>query len=491
MTSRKKILSNRSNAKLSTGPSDEALGRTRFNGLKHSMRAQTLLLPAESPLALEALRERWFDRLNPRDQAEADLVSDYVKARWFHQRAERSLHRYLKADIAQAAAREDEEVASDIRTLFADARGHHSLYAVSKVSDGGPTTSHPAAGGGKDAEHPCTIVNRLESSEKGCLALIGYWKNLRTRLVDALEWQPQDRLKAIRMLGWHPLDVLEDQRILIIYTGCFALHPAGKSDPLEDLKCEMSTPEAEPFLKRARTRWPLILDASETAKAKQAMFDLVDRQVERLEAKAEAHRGAMDGDQESPGVSCAGDASLEVDRLRRYELASDRRAKRCLDAFYKFRREMGEEGGERNADDDRGHETDGEGTAEGRTEDGGRRAEDGGQVGGRRTEGGGDGGVEKNTTDLRPGSVVGEALSNGPEKNLATEANTELTASKDAGATEVAPVNDKVEIALAGLSGGRGAGLGWVATRPMGGGKASAAIEEMIFAGGPLMRPTS
>jgi hypothetical protein len=392
MTSRKKILSNRSNARLSTGPSDDALGRTRLNGLKHGMRSATVLLPGESALALEALRETWFDRLNPRDQAEADLVSDYVKARWFHQRAERSLHRYLKADIAQAAAREDEDVASDIRALFSDSRGHHSLYAISKVSDGGPTTSHPAAGGGKDAEHPRTIVNRLESSEKGCLALIGYWKGLRTRLVDSLEWQPQDRLKAVRMLGWHPLDILEDQRILIIYTGCYALHPAGNPDPLEDLKCEMSTPEAEPFLKRARTRWPLILDASETAKAKQAMFDLVDRQVERLEAQVEAHRGSTDGDTEGPGVSCAGDASLEADRLRRYELASDRRAKRCLDAFYKFRREMGEEGGEPNAEDERGGERDGEGRAEVGGRRAGRRTERGGrrrQLAGRRTEGGG------------------------------------------------------------------------------------------------------
>jgi hypothetical protein len=473
MTSRKKILSNRSNAKLSTGPSEEATERTRFNGLKHSMRSETLLLPGESALALEELRESWFDRLNPRDRAEVDLVSDYVKARWFHQRAERSLSRYFKADIAQAAAREDEAVASDVRALFSDARGHHSLYAVSKVSDGGPTTSHPAAGGGKDAEHPRTIVNRLESSEKGCLALIGYWKNLRTRLVDGLEWQPQDRLKAIRMLCWHPLDVLEDQRILIIYTGCFALHPAGKSDPLEDLKCEMSTVEAEPFLKRARTRWPLILDASDTAKAKQAMFDLVDREVERLEAKVEGYRGSMDGDAESPGVSCAGDASLEADRLKRYEHASDRRAKRCLDAFYKFRREMGE----------------------GRTEDGGRREEeggqDGGQVGGRRAEDGGNEGGAENGVALRPGSEVHEALSNGPEKKLTSEANSELVASKGAGITEVAPVSNKVEVALAGLAAGSDAGLGCVATRAMGGGKVSAAIEEMIFASGPLMRPTS
>ena len=46
------------------------------------------------------------------------------------------------------------------------------------------------------------------------------------------------------MLGRQPLDILEDQRILLIYIGCFALHPAGKTEPLDDLKCELSTPEA-------------------------------------------------------------------------------------------------------------------------------------------------------------------------------------------------------------------------------------------------------
>jgi hypothetical protein len=92
---------------------------------------------------------------------------------------------------------------------------------------------------------------------------------------------------------------------------------------------------------------------------------------------------------------------------------------------------------------------------------------------------------------VRPGSGVGEALAIGPEKNLTTEANSELTASKGAGITEVAPVNDEVEIALAGLSAARGAGIVCDTTRAMGGGKVYGALEEMIFAGGPLMRPTS
>ena len=142
MTSRAKIISNRRNSKRSTGPSEEAKAWTRLNGVTHGMRSRTLLLPGEDPLALDALRDTWVNRLRPRDPAEDELVSDYVNAVWLHRRSDRALFRYLKADIEQAARREDESVASDIRGLFSDVRGHHSLYAIGTgEACGGPTTS--------------------------------------------------------------------------------------------------------------------------------------------------------------------------------------------------------------------------------------------------------------------------------------------------------------------------------------------------------------
>ena len=191
MTSRAKIISNRRNSKRSTGPSEEAKARTRLNGVTHGMRALTLLLPGEDPLALDALRETWVNRLMPRDPAEDELVSDFVNAVWLHRRSDRALFRYLKADIEQAARREDESVASDIRGLFSDVRGHHSLYAIGTGGCGGPTTSKPTEDTKDDPNAPSTLVNRLESSEKGCLALTAHWKILKSRLEQGLEWQPQ------------------------------------------------------------------------------------------------------------------------------------------------------------------------------------------------------------------------------------------------------------------------------------------------------------
>ena len=152
------------------------------------MRSAALLLPGENGLELDALRETWVNRLKPRDPAELELVLDYVNAVWLHRRADRSLFQYLKADIEQAAAREAESVAGDICGLFSDAQGgHHSLYAISTAACGGPTTSKPIGDTTKtDPNEPSILVNRLESSEKGCLALTEYWKMLRSRLEQGL-----------------------------------------------------------------------------------------------------------------------------------------------------------------------------------------------------------------------------------------------------------------------------------------------------------------
>ena len=71
------------------------------------------------------------------------------------------------------------------------------------------------------------------------------------------------------------------------------------------------------------------------------------------------------------------DQSPDGERLRRFELACQRRAHRCLDAFWKHRREMERtEGGGRRAED--GGTAEGGGRRGRRTEGGGRRAEEGG-----------------------------------------------------------------------------------------------------------------
>ena len=89
---------------------------------------------------------------------------------------------------------------------------------------------------------------------------------------------------------------------------------------------------------------------------------MLTENLERLEAKLEGYRGVAGEQAVSTAGRLAFEQSPDGERLRRFELASERRKQRCLDAFWKYRREMDRGGGRRT-----------------RTEGGGRRAEEFGQ----------------------------------------------------------------------------------------------------------------
>jgi hypothetical protein len=340
MTSHKKIISNRKNAKRSTGPSEEAKERTKMNALRHGLRSAALLLPGEDPQKLQELTETWVSSLKPRDSGEDDLVQDIVKAFWFNLRAGRAMHETLKGQIEQAVEQEDQSVGLDLRRLFWDAREPHCMYGIRSSACGGPHTSAPKTP--EDPLDPSDLVRRLESSAKGCEALAAHWRSLRERAEQGLEWQSHDRLKAVRLLGRQPIEIVDDQRVWLIFVASFVLHPLGKKNAFEDFKTDMATVERPPFEDRIRLRWPGLLDESDTAKAKQALLDIVDRSLERLEAKLEVFRSIAGEQTTSRAGRLAFDQSAEGDRLRRYEMASHRRAHRCLDAFWKYRRENGD-----------------------------------------------------------------------------------------------------------------------------------------------------
>ena len=452
MTSKAKVASNRANSKLSTGPSEGAKARTRLNGVKHGLRAETMILPGEDPLELDALRETWVNSLRPRDDAEDELVSGVVKSFWFSRRADRAVFEHLKARIEQAEKQAAASVDEDIRRLFSDARGHHCMYATSAATCGGPFTSSPT-GDRENPDEPATLVARLESSEKGCLELIGNWRMLRERVEQGLEWQAHDRLKGIRMLGKQPVQAAEDPRVWLIYVGNYALHPAGKQHAFGDFKCEAGTPQVKEFLDRVLDRWPLLLDASDTPKAKQTLLDLVDRNLERLTAKLEVHRSVAAELAASRAARGASDPSLEADRLKRYGEASLRRAHRCLDAFWKYRREQD---AERNA------------------EDGGISAEDRGRM-----------------TEDRGELGAAEEAAMAAEEKSPSEANVTISAAEAAGLKEVETCKETLEIALAQIAklhemgfGAPGTSIGEFAT-------GTAALEHMVFSGKPLLPPVS
>src|SRR4051812_34642603 len=74
------IAARRANGLKNTGPKDTS--KTKFNGLKHGMRAETLVLPGEDPARYEARLAALIQRHNPQDEATRFEVEWAAKAAW-------------------------------------------------------------------------------------------------------------------------------------------------------------------------------------------------------------------------------------------------------------------------------------------------------------------------------------------------------------------------------------------------------------------------
>ena len=180
---------------------------------------------------------------------------------------------------------------------------------------------------------------------KGCEALVGNWRALRERIEEGLGFQPPDRLKLLRMVGKQPLDVTEDRVIAQVYVASFAVHPFGRKNAYQDLQSDTNRREHKLLLKRIRSRWPLVMDASDTATAKQFLLDLIDRNIAGLEAKLAVHRERADLYAKRTAHKIVYENSREGESLRRLQMAWDRRYHRSKNGFWKHRRETeGDEG---------------------------------------------------------------------------------------------------------------------------------------------------
>src|SRR5579871_1412578 len=105
--------------------------KTRFNALKHGLRAKTLLLPGENAEALRARHEAFNASIAPVDEVERLLVERLVKISWRLQRIDRALEARSAdpdPDEADRLAAEADFVALMGRRLIRDPRGPTGVY---------------------------------------------------------------------------------------------------------------------------------------------------------------------------------------------------------------------------------------------------------------------------------------------------------------------------------------------------------------------------
>ncbi len=145
MRSEKQRQASKINGSKSKGPtSPEGKAVTRFNGLKHGLRAEHVILPGEDPAAFEAERQAWFNDWNPPSHTRAVLVERAAVASWRLRRAVKAESAFLseRADTAayafdserfnrveRALARADADPVAAVVLLELDAHGLDRLIS--------------------------------------------------------------------------------------------------------------------------------------------------------------------------------------------------------------------------------------------------------------------------------------------------------------------------------------------------------------------------
>jgi hypothetical protein len=163
MATPKQIAANQRNAQKSTGPkSRPGKDKTRFNGLKHGLRAEQVVLPGESDAEFQAERQAWFDDWRPQSHTRAVLVERAAVASWRLRRSVRVESARISTIALEAGREFDRTDAEMIERAMADMEHNPEDANDLLLSD-------PAG-----IDHLLAIVARLDTD----LAELGRWTTL-------------------------------------------------------------------------------------------------------------------------------------------------------------------------------------------------------------------------------------------------------------------------------------------------------------------------
>jgi hypothetical protein len=162
---------------------------------------------------------------------------------------------------------------------FRDACGPRALHLQHKmaesVSDGEtPVISDYSV----DEDHPMRLVNRLQATGTGCQWLLDQWAVLRDLLERGLPWLAPDKLKAVRLLGRHPIDAIDCLDVARVYLASHVLLNQ-EGDPFQEIMNELAPDEALVYANFLRQRRYEALAPKDAAATRQMLLDFVDRTI--------------------------------------------------------------------------------------------------------------------------------------------------------------------------------------------------------------------
>jgi hypothetical protein len=193
------------------------------------------------------------------------------------------------------------------------------------------------SGEAKEPDEPAKLVRVLRSSAAGCRWMRDRWKELRAFLEQPKGfWSGSDLLKAVRLLGRHPIHAQDDRRVAEIFAATYALRPSG-GEAFDHLRTDMGYETHENFVKTIKARWPdLVGTKGAGVAARQILLDLVDENIARIESRLKKHLKNPEKKAERSLDRLGVEKSRDGELFLRYELRFSNAAKRGLYDLQKY-----------------------------------------------------------------------------------------------------------------------------------------------------------
>ncbi len=288
-----------------------------MNALKHGFRSERVAEEVVSSSALEERRRTWLAQCDAQTDMDEFLITSNVVLSFNLERVWRAAAACLdreKEDADDKAIDRARELGS---RLYFDPTGPISKYGIETVVFDQVGTS--SSGEKDEANQPAALVCELESTPVGCKWLLSEWGLLRDRAVNGI-WYSPDRLKAVRLLGFQPVDAIDQWCVAMIFVASNGFMRLGETG-FEDLRSDMSPVALERLVLRVKARFrDLFFDWTET-EYRQMLIDLIDENVLALQAQLEWHKkqnGRCGGDRKTDELGF--DYSPRSASMRQYEL---------------------------------------------------------------------------------------------------------------------------------------------------------------------------
>ena len=324
----------------STGPrTAQGKERVKYNAVRHGLSARNVLLPGDDPEEYQAKIDDLKEDLGTRNRTEEELAERAVQAAWIADRATRAetawLTERMLTEPAAQALKQTLDADSLIQRLMFDRRGPTEMYASRDYDHKQPRTS--ASGEPVDQDRPYRVVAQLEATLPGCQLLLKTWGGLGGLLRAGRGWQSPDKLKAIRLLGYQPMDACSEDEVAVIFLAAHVIEPQSRY-AFQELRCEIPEDQFKQFKARVERREFDAITPPDATAARAVLLGIVDRATERLRKLEAKHQRVADQLEPLQQDILKRDRSKFGEQYYRVWGSCDRAHHRHIDAIHKLRR---------------------------------------------------------------------------------------------------------------------------------------------------------